>query len=322
MQNFNLELSAPTGPLMLYAMQADSMSRFFSVTVADNGTPWTPPDGAAWTVRFGAPGMPAGWYDTITEPGGGTHPAIVVDENTATVEIAEQAVSTPGANVLCVLVTDAQGYQIASWPFALNVQAVPGFDAPEATVYYNALTAQVAEALSNAQAAAASASAAAQSASEAAASAASINPENLITSIKKQFGQFGTASTGGFAVYGKAIATRLSGGIWRIDFTGQISQNDNSPTNAGLSLNALSSLAGVTLQTVRENTAFWAVAPDSASPIPMSAFGYGGTLTPVGNVLIPSRYYNTDGANGTWGSSTSLFVVGTYWQATIYATES
>lgn len=138
-------------------MQADSMSRFFAITVTDNGAAWTPPDGAAWTVRFGAPGMPAGWYDTITEPGGGTHPAIVVDENTATVEIAEQAVSAPGNNVLCVLVTDAQGYQIASWPFALNVQGVPGFDAPEATVYYNALTAQVAQVLANAQAAAASA---------------------------------------------------------------------------------------------------------------------------------------------------------------------
>lgn len=138
-------------------MQADSMSRFFAITVTDNGAAWTPPDGAAWTVRFGAPGMPAGWYDTITEPGGGTHSAIVVDENTATVEIAEQAVSTPGNNVLCVLVTDAQGYQIASWPFALNVQGVPGFDAPEATVYYNALTAQVAQVLANAQAAAASA---------------------------------------------------------------------------------------------------------------------------------------------------------------------
>ena len=138
-------------------MQADSMSRFFAITVTDNGAAWTPPDGAAWTVRFGAPGMPAGWYDTITEPGGGTHPAVVVDENTATVEIAEQAVSTPGNNVLCVLVTDAQGYQIASWPFALNVQGVPGFDAPEATVYYNALTAQVAQVLANAQTAAASA---------------------------------------------------------------------------------------------------------------------------------------------------------------------
>lgn len=157
---------------MLYTMQADSMSRFFAMTITDNGAPWTAPDGAAWTVRFGAPGLPAGWYDAITEPGGGTHPAVVVDENTVTVEIAEQAVSAPGQNILCVLITDAQGYQIASWPFVLSVQEVPGFDAPEATVYYNALTAQVAETLTNAQAASGSANAAAASETAAANSAA------------------------------------------------------------------------------------------------------------------------------------------------------
>lgn len=156
---------------MLYTMQADSMSRFFAMTITDNGAPWTAPDGAAYTVRFGAPGLPAGWYDTITEPGGGTHPAVVVDENTVTVEIAEQAVSTPGKNILCVLVTDAQGYQIASWPFVLSVQGVPGFDAPEATVYYNALTAQVAQALASQTAAAESATQAASSAAAAAQSA-------------------------------------------------------------------------------------------------------------------------------------------------------
>lgn len=158
-------------------MQADSMSRFFSVTVTDNGAPWEVPAGAAWTVRFGAAGMPAGWYDTITEPGGGSHAAVVVSGNTATIEIAEQAISTPGQNILCVLVTDAQGYQIASWPFLLNVQAVPGLKAPEATTYYNALTAQVAQTLANAQAAAASAAQAQQYAE-------SINPAQFATAAQ------------------------------------------------------------------------------------------------------------------------------------------
>lgn len=157
MLTFNVDISAPSGPLVIYAMQADSMSRFFALTIMDGGAAWTPPTGAIWTVRFGAPQMPSGWYDTITEPGGSTHAAVVVNENTATVEIAEQAISTPGQNVLCVLVTDAQGYQIASWPFVLSIQAVPGLEAPEATVYYNALTEQVAQVLSNATAAAASA---------------------------------------------------------------------------------------------------------------------------------------------------------------------
>lgn len=158
MQQFNIDISQPRGPLVLYVSQGDSLSRFFSVTVTDNGAAYTPPDGAIYTVRFGAPGMPAGWYDTITEVGGSTHPAVVVDENTYTVEIAEQALGTPGQNVLVLIVSDAAGYTLASWAFALQVAAVPGYDAPEATVYYNALTEQVAQTLANAQAAAASVS--------------------------------------------------------------------------------------------------------------------------------------------------------------------
>ena len=158
MQQFNIDISQPRGPLVLYASQGDSLSRFFSVTVTDNGAAYTPPDGAAYTVRFGAPGMPAGWYDTIEEVGGGTHPAVVADENTYTVEIAEQAVSKPGQNVLVLIVSDATGYTLASWAFVLQVARVPGYDAPETTVYYNALTEQVAQALASAQAAAASVS--------------------------------------------------------------------------------------------------------------------------------------------------------------------
>lgn len=172
MQSFNVDISAPATPMVLFTMQADSMSRFFSVTIVDNGAPWQAPEGAAWTVRFGAPGMPAGWYDTIEEPGGGSHAAIVIDGNTATVEIAEQAISTPGKNILCVLINDAQGYQLASWQFQLSVQPVPGLEAPEATVYYNALTEQVAQTLVNSQSAAASA----QQAQE---YAESINPSSL-----------------------------------------------------------------------------------------------------------------------------------------------
>lgn len=157
MQKFNIELDAPSTPLVLYSMQGDSLSRFFQMTITQGGAAWTPPTGAIWTVRFGAPNMPAGWYDTITDANDNSHAAVTVVGNVATVEIAEQAVSAEGQNVLCVLVTDATGYQIASWQFLLMVTAVPGMDAPEATTYYNALTEQVAQTLANAQAAAASA---------------------------------------------------------------------------------------------------------------------------------------------------------------------
>lgn len=157
MQQFNIDISQPRGPLVLYVSQGDSLSRFFAVTVTDNGAAYEPPAGAIYTVRFGAPGKPAGWYDTIEEVGGSTHPAVVVDENTYTVEIAEQALGTPGENALVLIVSDATGYTLASWVFVLQVAAVPGYDAPEATVYYNALSEQVAQVLSGTTAAAASA---------------------------------------------------------------------------------------------------------------------------------------------------------------------
>ena len=157
MQTFNIDISQPRGPLVLYASQGDSLSRFFAVTVTDNGAAYTPPDGAIYTVRFGAPGMPAGWYDTITEVGGSTHPAVVVSGNTLTVELAEQAVSVPGTNAVVLIVSDATGYTLATWAFELQVAAVPGYDAPEATVYYNALSEQVAQVLASATAAATSA---------------------------------------------------------------------------------------------------------------------------------------------------------------------
>lgn len=160
MQNFNVDISAPGGPLVFYAMQADSLSRFFTLTITDGGEAWDSPDGALWSVRFGAPRMPSGWYDTIEDATDATHPAVNVATGVATVatvEIAEQALSTPGQNILCVLVTDSSGYQIASWPIILSIQAVPGLTAPEVTTYYNLLTGQVAQTLQNAQAAAASA---------------------------------------------------------------------------------------------------------------------------------------------------------------------
>lgn len=160
MQNFNVDISAPGGPLVFYAMQADSLSRFFTLTITDSGEAWNPPDVALWSVRFGAPQMPSGWYDTIEDATDATHPAVNVATGVATVatvEIAEQALSTPGQNILCVLVTDSSGYQIASWPIILSIQAVPGLTAPEVTTYYNLLTEQVAQVLQNAQAASASA---------------------------------------------------------------------------------------------------------------------------------------------------------------------
>lgn len=140
------------------------------------------------------------------------------------------------------------------------------------------------------------------------------------TTIIQQFGQFGTAQTGGFAVYGKATAIRFPGGIWRIDFTGKIEQNDQSPTYAGISLAALNNLTGKQLNISKENT-IWYAYQGSEQQLSTTTFSYSGTMTPSVGALIPSRYYDTSGQNGTWAISAALYSVGTYWVSTIYASE-
>ena len=91
--------------------------------------------------------MPSGWYDTIQEQDGSSHSAFGLLGNALTVEIAYEAVSVSGRNVLCVLVLDANGYQLGAWNLALQVEITPGENAPESTQYYSLLSAQVAQVL-------------------------------------------------------------------------------------------------------------------------------------------------------------------------------
>ena len=100
-------------------------------------------------MRYGVPGLPSGWYDTITEPDGSSHSAFGLLGNTLTVEIAYEAVSASGRNTLCVLVLDANGYQLGAWNLALQVEITPGENAPESTQYYSLLSAQVAQVLAS-----------------------------------------------------------------------------------------------------------------------------------------------------------------------------
>ena len=210
MQKFSVDISSRGAPMVLYAAQGDTKSRFFSVAMFDSGVAYSLPIGAYVTVRFGAPGMPAGWYDTVQEPGGGSHPAVSVDGNVITAELAEQAVSVPGKNGVWLLVNAADGYQLASWGFDLFVEAVHGLDAPEATVYYNALAEQVSQTLANAQAAS-------ESASQAQQYAESINTSQFATAtqgakadtaVQSVNGRAGTAITLTPTIIGAATAAQ------------------------------------------------------------------------------------------------------------------
>lgn len=144
MQNFNVDISTSHIPQVLYVKQGDSLSRFFALTIADNGSPWEPPENAAYTIRFST-SAGTGWYDTIQLVGGTTRPAVSAAGNVLTCEVAEQ--STLGNGQLCVMVNDATGYQLGTWNLNIITEVVPGANSQEAESYYGVLAGQIAQAL-------------------------------------------------------------------------------------------------------------------------------------------------------------------------------
>ena len=168
MQNFSVDISTSHIQQVLYVKQGDSLSRFFALTVADNGSPWEPPENAVYTIRFST-SAGSGWYDTIQLVGGTTRPAVSAAGNVLTCEVAEQA--TMGNGQLCVMVNDSTGFQLGTWNLNIVAEVVPGANSQEAENYYGVLAGQIAQALAAAQQAETSAQSAQTSADEAAQSA-------------------------------------------------------------------------------------------------------------------------------------------------------
>lgn len=171
MQNFNVDISTSHIPQALYVKQGDSLSRFFALTIADNGSPWEPPENVAYTIRFST-SSGTGWYDTIQLVGGTTRPAVSAAGNVLTCEVAEQA--TLGNGQLCVMVNDATGYQLGTWNLNIIAEVVPGANSQEAESYYGVLAGQIAKALAAEQGATEQANLAKQYAN-------SINPSQFAT---------------------------------------------------------------------------------------------------------------------------------------------
>lgn len=144
MQTFSVDISTSHIPQALYVKQGDSLSRYFVLTIADNGSPWEPPENAVYTIRFST-SAGTGWYDTIQLVGGSTRPAVSAAGNVLTCEVAEQA--TLGNGKLCVMVNDSTGYQLGVWNLNIIAEVVPGSNSPEAENYYGVLAGQIAQAL-------------------------------------------------------------------------------------------------------------------------------------------------------------------------------
>ena len=82
MQNIVIDIAHRGVVPPICVTEYDAMSRFFRITLLDNGVPYTPPTDAVYSVRY-AVGLNTGWYDTITVPGGTNRGAVSAWERRA-----------------------------------------------------------------------------------------------------------------------------------------------------------------------------------------------------------------------------------------------
>ena len=144
---------------IVYAKQNDSQTRFIAASLFANGHPFSVPDGVVAMFRAGKPDGTACFYDS-NETG---TPAITIEGNLVTVELAEQVLTAPGNVQAEINFYTAGGEKLTSFSFAIQVEKSVLTDQEiVSSDYYNVLTEQVNAAQDAAQSAQTSAGQAAQ----------------------------------------------------------------------------------------------------------------------------------------------------------------
>lgn len=151
MRVFNVDISQKGISPVVQVTEHDAMSRFFTLILRDGTADYEEPEGATYSVWYKTADS-HGWYDTITEPDNGTHPAIVADGNAYTIEIAEQATTSCGELALCITAPD--GYQLTVAGIITKSADIPGYDGEEVENYYNVYISEMATYAARAEAAA------------------------------------------------------------------------------------------------------------------------------------------------------------------------
>lgn len=140
MQNIVIDIAHRGVIPPIYVTEYDSMSRFFQITLLDNGEAYTPPEGAQYSIRYEV-GLNNGWYDTITLPDESHRGAVSVNGNIFTIEIAEDA--THGKGELALMILGDDGYQLTITGIQIRSDFVPAESAAETQNYYNAILAPI-----------------------------------------------------------------------------------------------------------------------------------------------------------------------------------
>lgn len=125
---------------IVYAKQNDSQTRFIAASLFANGQPFNVPDGVVAMFRSGKPDGTACFYDS-NETG---TPAITIEGNLVTVELAEQVLTAPGNVQAEINFYTAGGEKLTSFSFAIQVEKSVLTDQEiVSSNYYNVLTEQV-----------------------------------------------------------------------------------------------------------------------------------------------------------------------------------
>lgn len=134
-----LNMQAPNVAVVVNAKQGDKLSRVITADLVDGDIPFIPPSGVAAAVRYFKPDNTIGFYD-VTEDG---ESAIVLDGSTATVTLAEQALTVPG-NVYAEINFYTSTEKLTTFNFIIHVQKSAVSDQMiESTDYFSVLTQKI-----------------------------------------------------------------------------------------------------------------------------------------------------------------------------------
>lgn len=137
MQQIRIDFDNPGLPQSLGAVEGESQSRIFQVTLYKSGAAYTAPAGAVYSIMYRGFGpQNQGWYDTI-EDGAGKRAACTVSGNVVTCELARQALRVPGHLTVVLCVSDAKGKMLKSWPINADVRNDGYEDTGESEMYFN-----------------------------------------------------------------------------------------------------------------------------------------------------------------------------------------
>lgn len=133
----------------------------------------------------------------------------------------------------------------------------------------------------------------------------------------------GTGESGNvFALYAYVSAIEYPTKIWHIEYNGQITTNTGPSTfNFGLSKDRIKQYLGISGD-ISLAGGYYSSFLKSGAVASVESYGMGSCYESSGNYFRFSRYYNTDGASGSWGSTNGLFNVGNVIYGTIILKET